>query len=96
LGRFPRSVEMITHRPVMGSFRNSGKAFLQTCRQQSEACQGSGLCGEAPAFTSGQMTWLAIVYCTSTRSFKRPRRPERFAGKSFCAVRSAITRAIAG
>jgi len=27
-GRFPRSVEMITHRPVIGSFRNSGKAFL--------------------------------------------------------------------
>jgi hypothetical protein len=27
-GRFPRSVEMITHRPVIGSFRNSGKAIL--------------------------------------------------------------------
>jgi len=27
-GRFPRSVEMITQRPVIGSFRNSGKAFL--------------------------------------------------------------------
>ena len=25
-GRFPRSVEMITHRPVIGSLRNSGKA----------------------------------------------------------------------
>jgi len=24
----PRSVEMITHRPVIGSFRNSGKAIL--------------------------------------------------------------------
>src|ERR1700687_3636550 len=28
LGRFPRSVEMITHRPVIGSLRNSGKAIL--------------------------------------------------------------------
>src|SRR4029077_19383525 len=28
LGRFPRSVEMITHRPVIGSFRNSGNAIL--------------------------------------------------------------------
>ena len=27
-GRFPRSVEMITHRPVIGSFRNSGNAIL--------------------------------------------------------------------
>src|SRR5258708_769345 len=27
-GRFPRSVEMITQRPVIGSFRNSGKAFV--------------------------------------------------------------------
>src|SRR5712692_9791034 len=27
-GRFPRSVEMITHRPVIGSLRNSGKANL--------------------------------------------------------------------
>src|SRR5882724_7650855 len=27
-GRFPRSVEMITHRPVIGSLRNSGKAIL--------------------------------------------------------------------
>src|SRR5271156_844452 len=27
-GRFPRSVEIITQRPVIGSFRNSGKAFL--------------------------------------------------------------------
>jgi hypothetical protein len=27
-GRFPRSVEMITQRPVMGSLRNSGKAGL--------------------------------------------------------------------
>src|SRR5216684_1824052 len=27
-GRFPRSVEMITQRPVIGSFRNSGKASL--------------------------------------------------------------------
>jgi hypothetical protein len=26
-GRFPRSVEIITQRPVMGSFRNSGNAF---------------------------------------------------------------------
>src|SRR5436190_3134705 len=26
VGRLPRSVEMITHRPVMGSFRSSGKA----------------------------------------------------------------------
>jgi hypothetical protein len=25
MGRFPRSVEMITHLPVIGSFRNSGK-----------------------------------------------------------------------
>src|SRR6266446_5701316 len=28
VGRFPRSVEMITQRPVMGSLRNSGKASL--------------------------------------------------------------------
>src|SRR6266849_9624020 len=27
-GRFPRSVEMITHRPVIGSLRNSGNAIL--------------------------------------------------------------------
>src|SRR5260370_18329925 len=27
-GRFPRSVEMITQRPVIGSLRNSGKAIL--------------------------------------------------------------------
>src|SRR5882762_2285043 len=27
-GRFPRSVEMMTQRPVMGSLRNSGKAGL--------------------------------------------------------------------
>jgi hypothetical protein len=27
-GRFPRSVEMITHRPVIGSLRNSGKTIL--------------------------------------------------------------------
>src|SRR5260370_21846649 len=27
-GRFPRSVEIITHRPVIGSLRNSGKALL--------------------------------------------------------------------
>src|SRR5713226_6218222 len=27
-GRFPRSVEIITHRPVIGSLRNSGKANL--------------------------------------------------------------------
>ena len=27
-GRLPRSVEMITQRPVIGSFRNSGKANL--------------------------------------------------------------------
>src|SRR5258708_12008787 len=30
LGRFPRSVEIITHRPVIGSLRNSGNAFPQT------------------------------------------------------------------
>jgi len=28
VGRFPRSVEMMTQRPVMGSLRNSGKASL--------------------------------------------------------------------
>src|SRR5271170_3921765 len=28
LGRLPRSVEMITQRPVIGSFRSSGKLFL--------------------------------------------------------------------
>jgi hypothetical protein len=28
LGRLPRSVEMMTQRPVMGSFRNSGKDVL--------------------------------------------------------------------
>src|SRR5271155_5719241 len=27
-GRLPRSVEIITQRPVIGSFRNSGKAIL--------------------------------------------------------------------
>jgi hypothetical protein len=34
LGRLPRSVEMITQRPVIGSFRNSGKATLLEWLQQ--------------------------------------------------------------
>jgi hypothetical protein len=42
MGRFPRSVEMITHRPVIGSFRNSGKARppeLETLYRQKDTLQ---------------------------------------------------------
>src|ERR1700688_4824510 len=51
-GRFPRSVEMITHRPVIGSLRNSGKAILlerclgHPCRvsnQETLDCTASGV-----------------------------------------------------
>jgi hypothetical protein len=36
-GRFPRSVEMITHRPVIGSFRNSGNSILLECVPSNSA-----------------------------------------------------------
>jgi hypothetical protein len=35
MGRFPRSVEIITQRPVIGSLRNSGKDNPQGCRFHS-------------------------------------------------------------
>ena len=37
MGRFPRSVEIITHRPVIGSFRNSGKTNPPTHFTQANA-----------------------------------------------------------
>src|SRR6266481_174388 len=36
VGRFPRSVEMITQRPVMGSLRNAGKAAARPPHSISE------------------------------------------------------------
>src|SRR5437016_3090829 len=50
-GRFPRSVEMITHRPVIGSLRSSGKAILleyvlvhprRVSNQETSNCTPSG------------------------------------------------------
>jgi hypothetical protein len=38
MGRFPRSVEIITQRPVIGSLRNSGKDNPQGCRFHSVLC----------------------------------------------------------
>jgi hypothetical protein len=50
-GRFPRSVEMITQRPVIGSLRNSGKAILlengqghpQVSNPEALDCTASGV-----------------------------------------------------
>src|SRR5258708_25806657 len=43
-GRFPRSVEMMTQRPVMGSLRNSGKASLLEFKSQETDALRMALC----------------------------------------------------
>src|ERR1700732_4753393 len=41
VGRLPRSVEMMTQRPVMGSLRNSGKASLLELDQMGTRVQAT-------------------------------------------------------
>lgn len=69
-GRFPRSVEMITHRPVIGSLRNSGKAILLEYvlghprgvnNQETLNCTASN--APVKMFQSRSSPWRAASWC---------------------------------